>query len=200
MNRTKELQSVLDEMFASEKEFTFEIVRRWQGQYPHFRREIAEAVSDWREFEFFALETEEPEGLPLSEIAENAMLKALTNTRSQSAEEIKDLRELAEKQDVERESLLKKLGISETIMRKIERRNLKEIPDFIEKKIAEILNVSVESLQAFFNLPAMLPKAARYKSKNAPRTQPKQSFAEAVRNDPELTDEEKRKLLDLAEE
>lgn len=196
MNRTKELESVLDEMFASEKEFTFEVVRRWQERHPHFKREIAEAVSDWREFAFFALETEETEFPPLSETAENAMREALTNTRSQSAAEIEDLRELAEKQGVGRESLLEKLGISETIMRKIERRSLKEFPDFIERKLAEILDVSVESLQMFFNLPAVLPKAARYKSKNAPHTQPKQTFAEAVRNDPELTAEQKRKLLE----
>lgn len=197
MNRTNELQSVLDKMFASEKEFTFEVVRRWQTRYPHFKWEIAEAVSDWREFEFFALETEELEELLLSEIAENAMRKVLKHTHSQPIEAIKNLRDLAEKHGVKRESLLEKLGVSETIMRKIERRNLKEIPHFIEKKIAEILNVSVESLQAFFNLPATLPKAARYKSKNAPQTQPKQSFAEAVHNDPELTDEEKQKLLNL---
>ncbi len=191
----KDLQLVLDEMFASEKEFTFEVVRAWQKRYPQFSQAIAEAVSDWREFEFFALEDEETETLPLSEIAENAMKKALTNARLQTVETITDLRELAEKRGVERESLITKLGVSETILRKIERRNLKEIPGFIKKKIAEILNVSLESLEAFFSLPAMLPKAARYKSKNAPQTQPKQSFAEAVRNDPELTDERKRELL-----
>jgi len=193
----KDLQIILDEMFAAENEFTFEVVRRWQKLYPQFSRQIAEAVNDWREFEFFALETEEPEELPPSESAENAMRKALTNTRSQAVEAITDLRELAEKQGVKRETLREKLGVSETLMRRIERRNLKDIPRVIEKKMAEIYRVSVESLQAFFRLPATLPKAVHYKSKDAPQTQPKQSFAEAVENDPELTDEEKRKLLDL---
>jgi hypothetical protein len=193
----KDLQLVLDEMFASEREFTFEVVRAWQKRYPQFSQAIAEAVSDWREFEFFALEEEKMEELPLSKTAENAMKKALTNASSQTVETITDLRELAEKRGVERESLITKLGVSETIMRKIERRNLKEIPGFIKKKIAEILNISLESLEAFLNLPTMLPKAAKYKSKNAPRTQPKQSFTEAVKNDPELNDEQKRVLLKL---
>ena len=195
MNRDKELQSVLDEMFASEKSFTFEVLRRWQNRFPKFAREIAEAANDWREFEFFALEGSETGELPLSETAENAMKKALARFDSSLDESLTDLRDEAKKKGVAREKILAALGVSETLMRKIERRNLKEIPQFIEKKIAEMLSVTLESLRNFFALPPMLPKAARYKSKNAPQTQPKQSFADAVRSDPELTDKEKLELL-----
>lgn len=196
----KKLQSVLDEMFAAERKFTFEVVRTWQKRYPQFEREIAEAVNDWREFAFFALEDESPEELPHSQNAENAMRKAFENSRSPSAETISDLREFAEKKGIDRKTLPEKLGVSETLMRKLERRNLKEIPRFIEKKMAEIFSVSIESWQAFFSLPATLPKAARYKSKTTPQTQPKQTFIEAVENDPELSVEEKQTLLNLAKE
>jgi hypothetical protein len=198
MQEKQDLQSILDKMFASEKNFTFEVVRDWQNRYPQFSREIAEAVADWREFEFLVLEDAETiEAEELSETAKNAMEKALANVRPQSAATITDLREAIEKKGVVRESLLKLLGVSETLMRKIERRNLKEIPNFIEEKLGEILDISTESLRTFFDLPSMLPKAARFKSKNTPQTLPKQSFAEAVRSDPELSDEEKQKLLNL---
>jgi len=194
MNRDKDFQRVLDEMFASEKNFTFEVVRRWQQTYPQFEREIAEAVNNWREFEFFALEGETEE-LPLSETAETAMKKVLAEFGIRRDEPLTDLRAEAEKKGVSRAGFLGALGVSETLMRKLERRNLKNIPEWVEKKIAEILDVSRETVRSFFDLPAKLSPSARYKSKNAPQTQPKESFAEAVRNDPELTAEEKRLIL-----
>jgi DNA-binding XRE family transcriptional regulator len=195
MQNQKDLQSVLDEMFAAEKSFSFESVRTWQARYPQFAREITEAVADWREFEFFALEDSDEELPELSATAEKALEKVLAQFQPQSFEEMTNLRETAEKKGLARESLPQILGVSETLMRKIERRNLKEIPNWLEKKLAEILQISTESVQKFFDLPATLSPAARYKSKNAPQTQAKQTFAEAVKNDPELTEEEKRELL-----
>ncbi len=196
MEKREDLQSVLDEMFAAEKNFSYSVVRMWQERYPQFAREIAQAVADWREFEFFALEDEGEELPELSATAKSAMEKALTQfNRGEAAETITDLREIAAKKGVAREGLPQMLGVSETLMRKIERRNLKEIPQWLEKKLAEIFRLPAESWQAFFDLPSVLPNAARYKSKNVPQTQPKQSFAEAVSKDPELTDDEKRKLL-----
>lgn len=187
--QTRDLQSVLDEMFASEKEFSFEVVRDWQKRYPRFAKEIAEAVADWREFAFLALDETEEDLEQLSDSARRAMRKALAQPNA-------DLRETAEKQGVAREDLKKLLGVSETFMRKIERRNI-EVPEKFQEKIARVLRLSLESLEAFFAQPSALPRAARYKAKNAPKTQPKQSFAEAVRHDPEMTEEQKRELLKL---
>ena len=198
MQNQTDLQSVLDEMFAAEKRFSFETVRAWQERYPQFAREIAQAVADWREFEFFAL-ADDGEDLPeISATARNAMEKALAQFNcGEIAEAITDLRETAKKKGVARENLPEMLGVSETLVRKIERRNLKEIPGWLEKKLAEIFSVPAEIWRAFFVLPSVLPNAARYKSKNAPQTQAKQSFAEAVETDPELTEDEKRELLNL---
>lgn len=196
MDKREDLQRVLDEMFAAEKNFSYSVVRMWQERYPQFAREIAQAVADWREFEFFALEDEGEELPELSATAKSAVEKALIRfNRGEAAETITDLCATAEKKGIARESLPQMLGVSETLMRKIERRNLKEIPQWLEKKLAEIFRVPAESWQAFFDLPSVLPNAARYKSKNAPQTQPKQSFVEAVKNDPELTADEKRELL-----
>lgn len=199
MPNEQDLQAVLDKMFAAEKNFSFEVVARWQNAYPQFKKEIAEAVADMKEFELliFGDDFETIESDELGKTAENAMEKALSRFRPMSEEAITDLRELAETRGIERESLIKKLGVSETLMRKIERRNLKEIPRIIEEKFAEILNISIETLRVILDLPAILPKTARYKAQNAPKTLPKQSFVEAVRTDPELTDEEKLELLKM---
>lgn len=200
MQENKNLQTILDEMFSTENSFSFDVVREWQNRYPQFKKEIAEAVSDWREFEFFALEDAETiESSELSETARNAMEKALAQFRRDFDETITDLRETAENKGVGRETLIKFIGASETLMRKIERRNI-EVPQKIQAKIGEMLQVSLNSLQTFFALPAMLPKTARYKSRNAPQTQPKQPFVEAVYNDPELSLEEKKKLVDSVKE
>lgn len=194
----EELQSVLDEMFTAEKKFTFETVSRWQSRYPQFRSEIADAVADWREFEFLVLDDAKTlEANELSENAGNAVKKALAQFRQSTEEAITDLQELAEKRGVSREDLINSLGVSEFFMRKIDRRYVKEIPQAIENKLAEILRVSVESLRSFFALPAMLSPSMKYKSKDAPQTQQKESFAEAVGKDPEMTAEQKQALLKL---
>lgn len=196
----KDLQLILIEMIAetADGKINFEIVRRWQEKYPELKREIAEAVADWREFEFFALEDETEELPPLSATAKNAMETALARSRKTS-ENFTDLREMAKKKGVEREGLLVQLGVSETLMQKIERRNLEQIPRSLQEKLADILRVSLESLQAFLALPPLMPPAASYKAKGEPQAQPKQTFAEAVRNDPELSAEEKARLLNLIE-
>ena len=195
--QTTDLQIVLTEMFASKDELSLADVGLWQEKYPQFSREIAEAYTDWRDLEFFVFDDEENAEIDgqISAKDKEFIGNLLARSRVSPIENFTDLRELAEKRGVAREDLPSKLGVSETLVRKIERRSLKEIPQWLEEKIGEILRVSAESVRAFFNLPAALSPAAKYKSKNAPQTQPKQIFAEAVKNDPELTDDEKRELL-----
>lgn len=195
--KPRNLQIILNEMFASKDRLTLSDVGHWQEKYPEYRREIIEAYTDWLDMEFFALEGEKDSAVDeaVSDEDKNFIENLLARSRAVSGEPLADLRDEAEKKGVAREDLLTALGVSETLMRKLERRNLKEIPEWVEKKIAEILNLSRESLRAFFALPPALPKAARYKSKHTPQAQPKQSFAEAVRRDPELSAEEKQKLL-----
>lgn len=197
--KNEDLQIILNEMFASKEKLSLRDVIFWQKKYPNFKREIIEAYTDWRDFEFFVLEDEESSIIESQVSDENkkAISDLLAQFRTPSIEAITDLRELAERKKVSRESLRKIVGGSETLLKRFERRHLKEIKKSIIEKFAELLTVSTESLQAFFDLPPTLSPAARYKSKNAPQTQPKQTFAEAVENDPELSDEEKRKLLEL---
>lgn len=196
---SQNLQVILIEMFASKDQLSLKDVRVWQEKYPHFSREIAEAYADWRDVEFFVLGDAETAGIDERLSNENKQFvgNLMARFRVPADEPMTDLRETAAKKGVARESLPVMLGVSETLVRKIERRNLKEIPRWLEKKLAEIFQISTESLQKFFDLPPTLSPAARYKSKNAPQTQAKQTFAEAVRNDPELTEEEKRELLKL---
>lgn len=196
---SQNLQVIFIEMFASKDELSLSDVRVWQEKYPHFSREIAEAYTDWRDVEFFVLNDAGTAGIDERLSAENKQFvgNLMAQLRVPADEPMTDLRETAAKKGVTRENLPQMLGVSETLMRKIERRYLKEIPRSIEEKLAEILTVSMESLRKFFDLPSVLPNAARYKSKNAPQTQTKQSFAEAVKNDPELTEGEKRELLKL---
>lgn len=197
-SETEDLQTILTEMFALKDKLTLDNVTVWQEKYPQFSREIIEAYTDWRDFEFFVLEDETDSEIN-DFVSEKDKIFLDNLFRQTHNEAIIDLRELIENKGIERESFLSKLGFSETLMRKIERRNI-EVPRKIQAKIGEILQVSLESLQAFFTLPAMLPKTARYKSKNAPQTQPKQLFAEAVYNDPELSLEEKKRLVESVKE
>ena len=192
----KDLQIVLNEMFASKDHLLLADVGGWQEKYPEFRREIIEAYTDWRDLEFFAPDDEEIDE-DISADDHQFIGNLLAKARPQA---ITDLRETLKKKGIERETFRQKLGFSETLLRKLERRIFSDFPVVLEKKVVEILDVLTENWRGFLALPVALPENARYKSKNAPKTQPKQSFAEAVKSDPELTEAEKRKLLDLINE
>lgn len=193
--------AVVEAMLMSEGNLNSGAIARWIEKYPQHQQEIVEAAAFSSQFDLFQAEAPSPISSEATEkdwLAVKSVLDTFQPAVS-PAESLSDLREAAAKIGLEREELLKAVGVSETLMRKINRRILTEIPGAIQEKLAETLRVSLESLQAFFNLPSVLPQKANYKSKTAPQTQPKQTFAEAIKNDPELSDDEKARLLDLVE-
>ena len=197
--KNQNARSVVEAMLTSENDLNPGVITRWIETYPQYRREIVEAAAFSSQFDLFEAENVSPfssEAAGKDWLAVKSVLDEFPSA-STPIESLSDLREAAAKIGLKREELLKTVGVSETLMRKIDRRILTEIPAAIQEKLAETLRVSLESLQAFFNLPSVLPQRANYKSKNAPQTQPKQTFAAAVRNDPELSAADKARLLDL---
>lgn len=200
-NKNTNADDVVRKMLMSEDDLNSGALLRWVEKYPQYQREIVEAAAFSAQFDLFDAENPSPVSVEMRERDWLAVKSVLDKFQivKMPTESLFDLREAAAKIGLQRESLLNAAGVSETLMRKIERRNLTEIPRRLQETLAEVLRVSVESLQAFFGLPPILPKGANYKSKTAPQTQPKQTFAEAVKTDPELTAKEKARLLDLTE-
>lgn len=197
--KNQNARQVIEAMLMSEEDLNSGAIARWLEAYPQYRQEIIEAAAFSSYFDLFEAENPSPvssEAIEKDWLAVKSVLDEF-HPVSTTTESLSDLRQAAAKIGLERERLLEAVGVSETLMRKIDRRILTEIPGAIQEKLAEILRVSLESLQVFFNLPSVLPQKANYKSKNAPQTQPKQTFAEAVKNDPELSDDGKARLLDL---
>lgn len=199
--KNQNARAVVEAMLMSEDDLNSGAIARWIEKYPQYRREIVEAAAFSSQFDLFAAEN--PSAISSEAKGRDWLaVKSVLDTFQPAApaEFLSDLREAAAKVGLSNEELLKVVGVSETLMRKINRRILTEIPGAIQEKLAETLRVSLESLQAFFALSSALPQKANYKSKTAPQTQPKQTFAEAVRTDPELSDDEKARLLDLVKE
>lgn len=199
--KNQNARAVVEAMLMSEDVLNASAIARWIETYPQYHREIVEAAAFSTQFDLFEAETASPvssETIEKDWLAVKSVLDEFP-TAATPFEFLSDLREAAAKIGLEREQMLKSIGVSETLMRKVDRRILTEIPRAVQEKLAETLRVSLESLQAFFNLPSILPQKANYKSKTAPQTQPKQTFAEAVKNDPELSADEKARLLDLTE-
>lgn len=200
-NKNTNADDVVRKMLMSEDDLNSGALLRWVEKYPQYQKEIVEAAAFSAQFDLFDAENPLPVSSEARErdwLAVKSVLDKFQIVKTPT-ESLFDLREAAAKIGLKRESLLNAAGVSETLMRKIERRNLTEIPRWIQERLAETLRVSVESLQTFFDLPTLLPKGANYKSKTAPKAQPKQTFAEAVKTDPELTAKEKARLLDLTE-
>ena len=197
--KNQNARAVIEMMLMAEDDLNSDAIARWIEKYPQYRQEIIEAAAFSSQFDLFEAENPSPvssEAFEKDWLAVKSVFEEFQLVET-PVETLSDLRQAAAKIGLEREHLLEAVGVSETLMRKIDRRVLTEIPGAIQEKLAETLRVSLESLQAFFNLPSALPQKANYKSKSAPQTQPKQTFADAVKNDPELSDDEKARLLDL---
>ena len=73
---------------------------------------------------------------------------------------------------------------------------LGSIPAQVLARISSALNSSVEEVAAYFTDQALFP-AGEFKADRAPTLPDQQDFFEAVRRDPSIGEERKRKLLDL---
>jgi hypothetical protein len=73
---------------------------------------------------------------------------------------------------------------------------LGSIPAQVLARISSALNSSAEEVAAYFTGQALFP-AGEFKADRAPTLPDQQEFFEAVRRDPSIGEERKRKLLDL---
>lgn len=119
--------------------------------------------------------------------------QAAARMRAQTAAPVRSLLTLAQQQNLDTDALAERLSLSEPLIMKLERRLLRvaTVPAQLIQSVAETLRVTAQQIQAYLALPAALANKVSYRSETVPQAM-QQDFAQAVRNDYELTDDQKQ--------
>ena len=174
-----------------------QILRRMSEQYPQFAEDLqdfAAARSVLRyapEVEFSAEEESRYQKIGLQN------LRSTLNSSPQPS--VKSLLEAAKAKNLNRSKFAAALGLSVSLLQYLEKRRLEyaSIPPKIINRIAEVLELAEETVAKYLNMPPVIATNASYKTQERPVQIKPKSFAEAVREDQQLSTEEKRKLLEL---
>jgi transcriptional regulator with XRE-family HTH domain len=174
-----------------------QILRRMSEQYPQFAehlRDFAAARSVQRyapEVEFSAEEESRYQKIGLQN------LRSILNASPQAA--VESLLEAAKAKNLNRSKFAAALGLSVSLVQYLEKRRLEfaSIPPKIIASIAEVLEIAEETVAKYLNQPPVAATNASYKAQERPVEIKPKNFSEAVREDQQLSPEEKRKLLEL---
>ncbi len=114
-----------------------------------------------------------------------------------SGEKAISLKGAAEQQGWRLPELADRLGIGRVLMGKLDGRLIQPetIPTPFLARLARTLAVSVEGVKAYLLLPPTLASGASYKADAPPQVGKPETFAEAVRSDRSMTEEQKRAAL-----
>lgn len=174
------------------------ILQNFSEKYPQFSHELADfaaaraVVKHAPEEE---LSTEEEEHFQESGLKNlRAMLGSLNSSTT-----LQSLVETAKTKGLNRAKFAAALGLSTSLVIYLEKRRLAfaTIPKTIVAKIAGVLEVTEEKVSAFLNQSSEYAADMSFKTETRAEELPPKNFAEAVREDQQLTAEQKRKLLEL---
>ncbi len=173
------------------------LLRRMIEQYPQFAAELQDFAAA-RAIVRYAPEAEiSAEDEQLYQEIGLKNLRQVLNAAPQQA--LESLLETAKVKNLNRSKFASALGLSVSLIQYLEKRRLEfaSIPRKIIARIAEVLETGEEMVANYLNQPPVTATNASYKTAERPVEMKPKSFADAVREDQQLSPEEKRELLEL---
>jgi len=118
----------------------------------------------------------------------------------QTTDALQSLVEMAKAKGFTRSKFAAAIGLSTSLIMYLEKRRLEfsSIPNSIVTKIARVLETGEELVSTYLDQSPDYATNASFKTEKRAEDLPPKNFAEAVREDQQLTAEEKLKLLDLS--
>lgn len=193
------LEEVLEEYAAATPAGNdLKVLQVFSGKYPQFADDLADFAAA-RAVVKHAPEEEltEAEEAKLQESGLNNLRFALNSLNS--ANTLTSLVETAKTKGLNRAKLAAAIGLSTSLVIYLEKRRLDfaTIPKQIITKIAQVLETGEETISVYLKQSPSFAENTSYKTESRPENQPPKNFAEAVREDQQLSAEDKRKLLEL---
>ncbi len=196
MNETN-LTDVLEEYaLAAPHGFDAQILRQMTEAYPQFADELKD----------FAAARAVLKYAPEAEISaavearfQQIGMETLRTILSENAASLESLTDAAKAKGLNRTKFAAALGLSVSLVQYLEKRRLDfaTIPKTVIAKVAEVLDSSETIIANYLNQSAVSPSNASFKAAERPEELKPKSFAEAVREDQQLSNEEKQRLLEM---
>ena len=178
------------------------VLEKYVNEFPQFADELKSFAVENDLLEFSHLE-------PISDAEMQNHLRASRKTlnkflasKESKVAEIKSLYAVGEQIGLKKKDIKQRLGISTSLLVYLEKRRLEfqSIPPKLIKRIADLLKQTENSISQYLNQASDFAGEANFKTNSRPEADNRtKTFAEAIREDQELTKEQKQELLNLAE-
>ena len=177
------LDDVLNAVVVEEPEPTYEALTRWIAQYPEYRDALARFFATW------ALQETHPDDTRIDEatLASRATSYALDLLHRRDARALLDV---ARDGGVSPQELAARTGLDDSIVHKLDRRRLRDVPTTCVTRIADVLRVPPTRVGTMVTGPPLVAAGGRYKAKSKPAAVA-EDFASAVESST-LSEEGKR--------
>jgi len=184
----------------------------WVKSYPEFRKELEEFTAAWILQE--ALPPQQPEVVD----EETLVLRAMSAVQQVLYEEQPDhaadcdpaaaedpsgldsLMAAGQELGLDARALAESCELSVPLIAKLDRRLIAfaSVPRQLSDRLAEVLRTSTAAVKAYLQQPMVLAEGARYRSSTRPALPTEQQdFFDAVRADPTLSADRRKRWLDL---
>ncbi|MCO6512332.1 MAG: hypothetical protein J5I65_16225 [Aridibacter famidurans] len=174
-----------------------QILRKWISDFPQFSDDLMAFAAERARVRHLPdpVLTAEEKGEAMNR-GRAALQRFREEQLSQSAS-ISSLTALAKQRGMKKGEFARTVGFSLSLLMQLDKRNVKPstVPFKIIQKIAVKLEVAADAIRAYLELPQMAAEG-NFKAEARPDESPQIDFAEAVRKDTELSDDEKRDLLE----
>ncbi|HMS42127.1 MAG TPA: hypothetical protein PKE69_17980 [Pyrinomonadaceae bacterium] len=193
------LEEVLEEYAAvTPAGNDLKILQSFSDKYPQFADDLADFAAA-RAVVKHAPEEEltEEEEAKLQESGLNNLRSVLSSLNSPTV--LQSLVETAKTKGLNRAKFAAALGLSTSLVIYLEKRRLDftTIPQKIITKLAQILETGEETISVYLKQSQQFAENRSLKTETRAEIQPPKNFTEAVREDQQLSAEEKRKLLEM---
>jgi hypothetical protein len=204
------LDEVIEAYMASTSEPDRDSLAEWMRRYPQYARDLMDfeasrSAAKWLPQHESSAEEEEALALRGVSAVQNILhRRQAERDRSKKESPIIGLMEESKRKGMTRAQFADATELSTSLLAMLDRRlfdfnTLHEtVVDTIVDTLAHALDRSRNSIAAYLNGEATFAVAAHRKSDKAPKLAKKQDFFEAVRNDPHISEERRRKWLALA--
>lgn len=178
-----------------------DVMEKYLKDFPQFADELKSFAIEKDLLKFTNLknisEAEVERHLQASRNSLDIFLESLNS----EAAEIQSLYETAKAKGMKKAQLKKRLGISTSLLVYLEKRRLefKSIPKKLITRVADVLEQTENAVSDYLNQASDFAGQASFKTSGRPQIGKQKTFAEAIREDQELTPQQKRELLELSD-
>jgi hypothetical protein len=197
------LEAVLEAYVASADDPNHASLVEWIRRYPHYERELTEVAVAWSQMERLPpaprareLETDilvlrgmsifqNVRHRQMAERGEEQSIDGIVATASQRGLSIDKLADLLE--------------LTVALVRKVDLRRFAyvRLPNQLKDAVASVLDCTRAVVERYLQGPPRFARGVRHKADQAPSPPAQEDFFDAVRRDPDLTEDRRRRWLDL---